>query len=142
MLECFMRRIALSIICLIVTSVSLTSCHESLEDRAERESKEYTQKFCPTPPQNEVITDSLVFNKATKTQTYYMRLTGSIDNPDALKGHEKELEKAMLNTVRQNPSIQPYKEAGFVFEYICRSDKNPKLMILHFKFGPKQYGTN
>ena len=133
-----MRLLSSFAICTIAVA-TLSSCHESLEDRAERESKEYTEKFCPTPPQNSVITDSLVFDRKTKTQIYYMTFTGLIDNADAIKSQEKKLEKAMLTSLRQNPQIEPYKEAGFTFEYVCRSQKDSKIVLLHCKFGPKQY---
>ena len=52
---------------LMVMSAPLTSCQESLEERAEREAREYTEKHCPTPPQNDVITDSIVFDRAGVT---------------------------------------------------------------------------
>jgi hypothetical protein len=35
--------------------VSLTACHESLEDRDERECKEQTEKYCPVPVTEYVI---------------------------------------------------------------------------------------
>ncbi len=36
----------------------LASCSESIEDRAAREAKEYTEKVCPTPFANDGHTDS------------------------------------------------------------------------------------
>ena len=36
----------------------LVSCTESLEDKAAREAKEYTEKYCPTPYVNDSRTDS------------------------------------------------------------------------------------
>lgn len=36
---------------LFAASGFLVSCGESLEDRAAREAKEFTEKFCPTPVQ-------------------------------------------------------------------------------------------
>ncbi len=47
----------------------LVSCTESLEDKAAREAKEYTEKYCPTPYVNDSRTDSAAFDKNTKTCT-------------------------------------------------------------------------
>ncbi len=43
----------------------VVSCTESLEDKAVREAKEYTEKYCPTPYVNDSRTDSAVFDKNT-----------------------------------------------------------------------------
>ena len=40
----------------------LASCTESLEDKAAREAKEYTEKYCPTPYVNDSRTDSATFD--------------------------------------------------------------------------------
>ncbi len=45
----------------------LVSCTESLEDKAAREAKEYTEKYCPTPYVNDSRTDSATFDKSTKS---------------------------------------------------------------------------
>jgi len=135
-----MRKLLSYTVLSLVLSMTFVSCHESLEDRAERESKEYTEKFCPTPPQNNVITDSLVFDKATKTQIYYMRLTGPIDDPEVIKECKADVEKGMLASLRQDPKSVAYKDAAFSFRYVCSSEKNPKMIYLDIKFGPKDYG--
>lgn len=114
------------------------SCQESLEERAEREAREYTEKNCPTPPENGVITDSLVFNKSNKTQFYYLTFTGEIDEPEMIAGHEDELRQQLLEQIRYNPTLRPYKEAGFSFAYVCRSQKTGKT-VLNYKFTPKDY---
>lgn len=123
----------------VIAAISLTSCHESLEDRAERESREYTKKFCPTPPQNNVVTDSLVFHKTTRTQTYNMHFTGELDDAEAIGKVKDKLVAAMLENVRHDTGLQTYKDEGFTFEYIYRSEKNPQQIILQMKFGPKDY---
>lgn len=135
-------RKAAAVALMVITAVSLSSCHESLEERAEREAKEYTEKYCPTPPQNDVITDSMTFDKATKTQTYYLRFTGIIDNVEAIREHGKELEDGMLRNIRNNAQLQVFKDAGFTFVYVCRSEKNPEAVLLTMKFGPQQYNSD
>lgn len=122
----------------LLFALSLSSCHESLEKRAEREAREFTEKNCPTPPQNDAITDSLVFDVVTRTHKTYLTFTGQIDNPEAIKEHEEDIRKELLNTIRQNTSMKAYKDAGFNFEYICRSEKEGKI-VLHLKYSEKDY---
>ena len=51
---------------IIACSLLLCSCHENLEKRAQREAREYTEKYCPTPVQNYTRTDSVAFDVKTK----------------------------------------------------------------------------
>lgn len=124
---------------LMVMSAPLTSCQESLEERAEREAREYTEKHCPTPPQNDVITDSIVFDRNTRTWTQYLTFTGIIDDEKGLREHNEEIHKSLLESIRQNTEMKRYKEAGFSFAYICRSKKDPKTILLTLKYTPKDY---
>ena len=43
----------LRILCIGIFASLLVSCTESLEDKAAREAKEYTEKYCPTPYVND-----------------------------------------------------------------------------------------
>ena len=52
----------------------VVSCTENMEDKAVREAKEYTEKYCPTPYVNDSRTDSAVFDKNTRVFSYYMTL--------------------------------------------------------------------
>lgn len=126
----------------ILTLVALTACQETLEERAYREAKEYTEKNCPTPPKDNAVTDSIVFDKATKTHWEYYKLVGDYDIPEAIAPHVGELKQHLLDNIINNPGLQPYKEAGFRFGYVVRSESNPKLIILKAVFGPKDYNTN
>ena len=49
------------VFCAALCSVLLSGCHENMEKRAQREAREYTEKYCPTPVQNFTRTDSVVF---------------------------------------------------------------------------------
>ena len=46
-------------ICAALCSVMLCGCHESMEQRAQREAREFTKKYRPTPVQNNFRTDSV-----------------------------------------------------------------------------------
>ena len=131
----------LNIIIAACLLASLSSCYESLEERAQREAREYTEKYCPTPPDHSVITDSLVFDPATRTQKYYLTFTGLIDDAEALAEHAPEIKTELLESIRGNTSMKPYKEAGFNFEYVCRSQKNPSQVLIHVVYRPKDYAS-
>ena len=130
-----MKRIFVIACCAIL----LTSCHENLEDRAAREAKEYTEKFCPTPVNNFTRTDSVVFEKDTKTYHYYCTLTGLMDNLDKITMHQKEIHDALAKSIKESTNINAYKEAGFNFEYTCRSEKNSKLILFQAIYSSKDY---
>lgn len=122
----------------LLASMTMMSCQESLEDRAEREAREYTLRNCPTPPENNVITDSLVFDKATKTQYYYLTFVGELDNETLMEEFKDKLDKGLLEQTRSNPQLKIFQEAGFTFAYVCRSKATGKV-ILNLKYTPEDY---
>ena len=118
----------------------MCSCHhDTIEDRAEREAKDYTEKFCPTPYTNDVRTDSLTFDKSSKTFTYYCRLRGLIDNPKVIAENETKLKTAIRENFSNDTGTKIYKDAKFNFIYILRSDNNPKTILLKVKLTEKDY---
>ena len=60
-----MRKTILS----VLTVMMLASCHESIEERAQREAREFTERYCPTPVVNYTRTDSVAFDMKSKTYT-------------------------------------------------------------------------
>ena len=124
-----------------VASLALMcSCHyDTIEDRAEREAKDYTEKFCPTPYTNDVRTDSLTFDKSSKSFTYYCRLRGLIDNPKVIAENETKLKTAIRENFSNDTGTKIYKDAKFNFIYILRSDNDPKTILLKVKLTEKDY---
>ena len=118
------------------SALTLLSCQESLEERAEREAKEYTQQFCPTPTENYTRTDSVVFDKSTKTYTYYCAFSDVFDDQEIVNKNKKEIHDALKQNLSENTSLKAFKEAGFVFAYVVHStkDKNKVLYKDSFKF--------
>ena len=112
----------------------MTACTESLEDRAAREAKEYSDKVCPTPYVNDGRTDSTVFDKTTRTYTYYMTLRGKADNYQVINANKKKLYNIQKESLDNNPGLKKYKEAHFTFRFIYRSAKNPKQVLLDDTF--------
>ena len=66
--------------CTIASAILLCSCHESIEKRAQREAREYTEKNCPTPVLNYMRTDSVVFETSTRTYHYYLSVMNDLDD--------------------------------------------------------------
>ena len=78
----------------MMAALLLTACQETLEERCEREAREYTEKKCPALITENVTIDSMTFNKSSHTMTYYYTLDGVLDNAEALKEqHGISLEK-------------------------------------------------
>lgn len=129
----------LSTACACFLLASLTACqHDSLEDRAEKETKEYTQRYCPTPVQNMQMTDSISFSRATKTFNYYYKLCGEADNEQIISTNKAKLNKLLLAQLKEDTKVKAYKEAGFRFHYIYRSQKTNEI-VLETTFGQKDY---
>lgn len=124
---------------LIVAAAALTTaCHESLEDRAERECREQTEKYCPMPVTEYVVSDSMMFERDTKTFHYYYSLRGIADTtaiPEAAAREE------MLEGLRNSTNLNAYKEAGFNFKYTYFSTKHPGQKLIDLTFTPKDYGV-
>ena len=112
----------------------LASCTESLRDKAAREAKEYTEKFCPTPYVNDSRTDSAAFDKNTKVYTYYITLRNKADNKQAIDANKEKLHKLQKQALDNNPGLKKYKEEHFTFRFIYHSAKNPKEVLLDDSF--------
>ena len=113
------------------------ACQESLEDRCERESKEYTRKYCPEKMDNNSILDSLVFERPTRTIHYYFTLTGFADQDSALE--KVNAEGVLRNEVKNSTALRTYKENKFRVAYTYRSQKNPDKILMDVVFTEKDY---
>ena len=113
------------------------ACQESLEDRCAREAKAYTAKNCPAKMEENIILDSLTFEKATHTLHYYYRLTGIADKEGALDstGARKALQDGLKNTT----AMKTYKDNEYNFTYTYFSSKDPKKGLFEATFTKKDY---
>ena len=121
----------------VLTAILFAACQESLEDKCEREAKEFTRKNCPEMIAQEIMMDSMTFERATHTIHYYYKLTGQSDRSDAYNMEEaaKMLKEGLKNTT----SVQTYKNEGYNFTYTYRSEKDPKTIWLEVKLTKKDY---
>ena len=108
----------------------LVSCTESLEDKAAREAKEYTEKYCPTPYVNDARTDSSAFDKTKKIYTYYISLRNKADNKKAIDANKGKLHKIQKEALDNTPGLKKYKEEHFTFRCVYHSAKTPKEVLV------------
>ena len=113
------------------------ACQESLEDRCAREAKEYTAKNCPARMDQNIILDSLTFERNTHTLHYYYRLTGIADNEEKLDSLKavKTLKDGLKNTT----AMKTYKDNGYNFTYTYHSERDPKKVLFEATFTEKDY---
>ena len=111
-----------------IVIASMSSCHhDSLEDRAEKLTKDYTERYCPTPVQNMQRTDSITYT-----------LSGKADDAKIIAKNKGKLNKELLRQLKDNTSYKVFKEAGFNFHYVFRSQANGKV-LLESNFTKKLY---
>lgn len=120
-------------------SLILMSCHESLEERAERETKEYTRKNCPMQLSEYVTNDSMTYERGTRTIHYYYSMKG---NADTTAIDKKKAEEELIKGLKNSTSLRAYKKEKFNFAYTYYSTKNKGQIILDVKITPKDYEQN
>lgn len=125
-----------AIIAILLLCASLiTSCHqETIQDKAEREAKEYTRRYCPTPPINDWSTDSITFDRATNLYTYHCTFSGILDDIEVIKDNKDKIREILRKSIVESTSMKPYVDAGFRFQYICRSEKDKSIILFEVKF--------
>ncbi|MCF0208195.1 MAG: hypothetical protein HUK07_01990 [Bacteroidaceae bacterium] len=125
-------------ISLLATAIiCFTSCAETLEERADREAKEFTKKNCPAPVSREVAIDSMTFSQASKTFNYYYSISPKYDTKEL---DIKKTEEMLLRELRIQTNLIKYKQAGFSFRYIYYALKNPKKHVIDITFKKEDYG--
>lgn len=116
---------------LFLCTTALFSCgHKSIDDQAEQDAEEYNKKFCPTPVINFSRTDSVKYDRKTRTYTYYCSLVDKADNEELIESNREQLTHNLLSLVKQSPGMKTFIEAGIKFKFICRSGSNPQKILL------------
>ena len=108
-----------------LAAIVFTSCQESLEDKCAKEAMEFTQKKCPSKIDENTEIDSMTFDKSTHTLAYWYKLTGKADNPILFE--RVNLRKSLVEQIKNSTSLQAYKDAGYSFRYVYRSQKENKI---------------
>ena len=118
----------------------LYSCHENLEDRAARETKEFTEKKCPAVVDQFTIMDSITFDRATKTVHSYYSLRGTADTVGVL--NDGNARSALVDELKRNTNNKVYKDAKFQkfqFSYTYYSARRKGLVLYETRVTPKDY---
>ncbi|MBP6526653.1 MAG: hypothetical protein KBA74_01750 [Prevotella sp.] len=124
---------------LIISALALTACHhETIEERAKRETKEYTQKYCPTPFINYTRTDSMTFENSTRTIIYYCSFSDKMDNAEIINKNNKKIIDGLKKGIADNTGIKNYIEAGLNFRYVVHSHNNPQEVLFKHDFNNKE----
>lgn len=117
-------------VAVLVSMLVLSACHHTtLEDRAEQEAKEFTQRYCPTPVNNFQRTDSVNFDRKTHTFNYYYRLSGAADNPETIKKMRAKLRAALIDDLVDNTGSKTFKDQGYSFRYVFVSEKSKEVLF-------------
>ena len=122
-----------------IAALMLMGCQKSLEERAEQEARDYTRKFCPTPVYNHTRTDSLVFDRSSRTFVYHCSLTDLMEDSTIINQKSQQLRGGLLQSIRESTNLRIYKDAGFSFRYLVRSAKNPQLVLFDATFKKEEY---
>lgn len=118
------------ILVLALAALSLTGCHRTnLEDLAAKSAADYTERYCPTPVQDYQRTDSVGFDRATHTFSYYYTISGKIDDPEVIAKGRKQIIGSIRSSLNENTSMKEFKQAGYNFHYVFRSQKSGNVLI-------------
>ena len=128
-----MRKTILSAIAILL----LTACQESLEEKCEREAREYTRRNCPAKVEENVVVDSMTFDRNTHTIHYHYRLTGLADKEGALDANQAR--QLLLKALKNTTALQACKDADYNFAYTYRSEKEPQRTWLDIVLRPEDY---
>lgn len=120
-------------IVLILIAFFVSSCQETLEEKAERQARDYTRKYCPTPIDNDTRTDSIVFDPQKKVYYYYISFFNSLDDEYIVNENKDRFAQMLTQSIKDSPGQRGFLEAGFRFEYICHSGSNPKKVLVRIK---------
>lgn len=121
----------------MLTVLILSACQESLEDKCARECVEFTKRKCPSSVAQDMIVDSMTFDRTSHTIHYYYKLTGASDRADAYQ--KDQARNALKDALKNTTQVMTYKEAGYNFRYIYYSEKNPQTVYLDILLTEKDY---
>ena len=122
---------------LLLSILLLTACQETLEDRCAREAREYTEKHCPTLITENMVMDSMTFDKTNKTIGYNYTVKGAIDDSTVINNNEPR--KRLLEQVKNSPNLKLYKDAGYSFRYTYYSTKENGTKLFEATFRKSDY---
>ena len=124
------------ILFLLTVLLTMSSCQESMEDRAARDAAEATAKRCPMRLNDDgtLVLERITFDKSTLIWKQDFLLEAS---PEAIE--QLDMRDILLKELKNMPSYKPYMESNFIFQYVFCDMKNPKDTLMDIKLTPKDY---
>lgn len=117
------------IIYIVFGILAMVACQESLQDRAERETKEYSKKNCPRAINQMMVLDSMTFDKATSTFYHYYTISGASDDREHFEKNKEEMRKGLIKELHDNTSLRVYKDAGFCYRYVMYAKSDGSVLF-------------
>ena len=81
----------------------------------------------------------MVFDKANRTYIYYCTLTDMMDDKEVIESKKDVLSDGLLEAIKGSTYLKAYKDAGFGFRYIIRSEKDPSVVLFDGTYTKKDY---
>ena len=102
-------------------AMALASSQESLEHKCANEADEFTRKKCPARIDENIIIDSMTFDKSSHTLAYWYHLEGAADTSAVFK--KINMKKVLTDELKNTTNMKLYKDAGYSFRYVYCSGK-------------------
>lgn len=115
----------------------LTACQETLEERCEREAREFTEKKCPYRVNETTVMDSMSFDRASLTLTYSYTLNGLLDDSAVVARNSPH--DLLLSELKNSTELRLYKEAGYNIRYTFLSASRKGRMLYDTTFKQADY---
>jgi hypothetical protein len=109
---------------ILLLSVILTACQESREQQFVRSAQELTQR-CPMVINECTVMDSVSYEPATTTYTYYYTVSGP--ESEILQAIQQTAAQ-MGDNIRNSVELKPQKEAGVTFRYVYHAPVTGKTL--------------
>lgn len=125
---------------LTMSALVFTSCQESIRERLERETQEFTQKNCPRPEyQDIIILDSIVcHNDGGNDYKFCYSVVADSVQIDFLNSQKEELNSKLLAGVINSADLRHVKRAGLDIVYSYYKAGSGEFLF-EFRFTPEDY---
>lgn len=119
--------------------ILLTGCKETMEQKLQREAREFTERNCPHVIDDYTTLDSATYEKADTCYTYHFTVKGALDI-DSLYGDNlvSDLHDSYLSELKNNIEMKNLKEMGVTIQRIYRSESTGK-PLLTLTFTKEEY---
>lgn len=118
------------ILFIMLSILAMVGCQESMEDRAEREAKEYTKKYCPRVVIEQVMTlDSLTFDKAHTTFNNYYTVMGVADDRKNIEEKKNDIRMSFIKELHDDTRQRTFKDLGYSYRYILISQGDGSVLF-------------